>query len=165
MISFNSNGGSPVTSIPVEYDSLIAKPEDPVKDGYTFAGWFADESLYSIWNFGVDNTYLKDYTLYAKWEEVKIVYPYEVSAIGHYRSGYNVMIFWTNPTDANFSHVRIIPEGFEWAEEMANSGELDKSPGTDTYTFMDYAGIEYVIIKAVDKDGNVSNGVKYYLTD
>ncbi len=47
--------------------SKVAKPEDPVRDGYTFAGWYADEALSEAYDFG--SPVNKDTVLYAKWTE------------------------------------------------------------------------------------------------
>ena len=38
-ISFDTDGGSAVSSITQDYGSTIVKPLDPTKIGYTFAGW------------------------------------------------------------------------------------------------------------------------------
>ncbi|MBQ8623939.1 MAG: InlB B-repeat-containing protein, partial [Oscillospiraceae bacterium] len=38
-ISFNTGDGSGVSSITVSYGNAISKPNDPTKEGYTFAGW------------------------------------------------------------------------------------------------------------------------------
>jgi uncharacterized repeat protein (TIGR02543 family) len=38
-ITFNSNGGSAVSSITQNYDTVVIAPEDPTKEGYTFDGW------------------------------------------------------------------------------------------------------------------------------
>ncbi|MBP5476368.1 MAG: InlB B-repeat-containing protein, partial [Paludibacteraceae bacterium] len=38
-ISFDSNGGSAVSSITNEWGSAVTAPADPTRDGYTFAGW------------------------------------------------------------------------------------------------------------------------------
>ena len=61
------NDGS--TTIAVETDlssgDKLTKPETPVKDGYTFAGWYKDSACTQGWDFetGISG----DMTLYAKW--------------------------------------------------------------------------------------------------
>lgn len=39
IIKFESNGGTPVPNIELEYGQDIIPPQNPVKDGYTFDGW------------------------------------------------------------------------------------------------------------------------------
>ena len=43
---FDANGGSNVESITAEYGAEIVAPEDPEKEGYSFAGW--DKEVYSV---------------------------------------------------------------------------------------------------------------------
>ena len=38
-ITFDTDGGSTVSSITQDYGTVITKPLDPTKEGYTFAGW------------------------------------------------------------------------------------------------------------------------------
>ena len=38
-ISFNTNGGSDIEDLTVEYNTAITLPENPVKEGYIFNGW------------------------------------------------------------------------------------------------------------------------------
>lgn len=38
-ITFDTNGGSAVSSITQDYGTVITKPLDPTKEGYTFIGW------------------------------------------------------------------------------------------------------------------------------
>lgn len=64
-ITFNSNGGTAISTLgSVEYNSSVALP-NPVKEGKTFGGWYLDEKLTSKFN-GVMKNY--SITLYAKWE-------------------------------------------------------------------------------------------------
>lgn len=63
-ISFDSNGGtsvSPITNI--NHLSLVDKPEDPVRSGYVFDGWYSNGELFSFNGSLVS----KDITLTAKW--------------------------------------------------------------------------------------------------
>ena len=39
-VTFDSNGGSTVSSVQVESGEKITKPADPVKEGHTFNGWY-----------------------------------------------------------------------------------------------------------------------------
>lgn len=67
MVEFNTNGGSAISSIEVEKGQRIAKPEDPVKAGFKFAGWYIDEELREEFDFNRPIT--ENITLYAKWEK------------------------------------------------------------------------------------------------
>ncbi|MFK0525059.1 InlB B-repeat-containing protein [Paenibacillus illinoisensis] len=65
-IHFDSYGGSEVPEQNVNYGDKTNEPDDPTKDGHTFAGWFTDSSLSQTFDF--DNTPVTtDLTLYAKW--------------------------------------------------------------------------------------------------
>lgn len=43
-------------------------PADPVREGYTFTGWYTDEAHTTEFDF--DTEIVANITLYAKWEEV-----------------------------------------------------------------------------------------------
>jgi len=72
-VTFNSNGGSGVTSVEVAENGLVTKPMDPTRDGYSFDGWYKEASLETAWVFGTD-VVTADLTLYAKWTEVLDVF-------------------------------------------------------------------------------------------
>ena len=74
-ITFNSNGGTAISSTKVELNQYITKPVDPTKEGYNFVGWYSDQQLTKAWDF--ENTVVMyDVTLYAKWEEIKATVSY-----------------------------------------------------------------------------------------
>ena len=66
-ITFDTDGGSEVESITQDYGTTIAKPTDPTKTGYTFAGWYTDAACTNAWNFGSNMLADHDMTLYARW--------------------------------------------------------------------------------------------------
>ncbi len=68
-VTFNSNGGSSVSSMIKTDGSKITKPTDPTKTNYSFEGWYTDnETFADVWDFAAD-TVTVDVTLFAKWHE------------------------------------------------------------------------------------------------
>jgi uncharacterized repeat protein (TIGR02543 family) len=65
-ISFDTKGGSSITDVTANYNSLISAPDSPTKTGYTFGGWFKETSCTNVWNFSTDFV-TANTTLYAKW--------------------------------------------------------------------------------------------------
>ena len=68
-ITFNSNGGSEVESISIEYNATITKPADPSKTGYKFEKWYSDKELTSAYVFGSAVT--ENLNLYANWTPIR----------------------------------------------------------------------------------------------
>ena len=65
-VVFHENGGTKVGSQSVVAGKTATKPTDPIREGYDFQGWYVDEGLQSVYDFGLavnDNL-----DLYAKWE-------------------------------------------------------------------------------------------------
>ena len=60
-------GGSEIKDQLVQFGELIQKPEDPVRDGYSFTGWYKDIYLNEQWDFGKD-TVTDNMVLYAGWQ-------------------------------------------------------------------------------------------------
>ena len=65
-VTFNSNGGSSVTTKYVNKDAKVTAPSDPTKSGYNFGGWYREAGCTNAWTFGTDEV-SQDTTLYAKW--------------------------------------------------------------------------------------------------
>ena len=67
-VTFKTNGGSEIADQNVIYGEKVTRPEDPVRDGYRFDGWYTDIHLTDEWNFEED-TVQGNMSLYAKWVE------------------------------------------------------------------------------------------------
>ena len=67
VVTFESNGGSSVSSQQVREGGFVVEPTEPTKSGYKFGGWYSDSSLTNKWDFKT-NTVNKETTLYAKWD-------------------------------------------------------------------------------------------------
>lgn len=66
-VIFITNGGSPVASyVGVNGGTIDTVPANPVREGWTFGGWYADEALTVPWNFSYPIYY--GLQLYAKWD-------------------------------------------------------------------------------------------------
>lgn len=64
-VSFSAGKGSKVDFQTTVANGSVAKPADPTREGYTFAGWYTDEACTEAYDFSVAVT--ADMTLYAKW--------------------------------------------------------------------------------------------------
>lgn len=67
-ITFDSQGGSEVPSQLVRYDDRITEPENPVREGYRFTGWYSDSActVREYFRSGVG----RDICLYAGWNPI-----------------------------------------------------------------------------------------------
>jgi len=73
-ITFDSNGGSSVDPITEDYGESVSAPSAPTRTGYTFDGWYSNESLTNSYTFDTMPAY--NFTLYAGWtiNEVTITF-------------------------------------------------------------------------------------------
>lgn len=72
-ITFDAKGGSYATPQFVGVGDVSSEPAEPTRSGYSFAGWYGNESCEGdSYSFGSGLT--EDTTLYAKWEAAKANY-------------------------------------------------------------------------------------------
>lgn len=64
-VKFDSNGGSDIELQNVRAGEKVIIPENPIRSGYIFAGWYIDEKLTEKFNF--ETAINNNITLYAKW--------------------------------------------------------------------------------------------------
>jgi uncharacterized repeat protein (TIGR02543 family) len=68
-ITFDSNGGSHVSSQDLIKGKKVKRPTDPSRNGYIFDAWYVDNNTFvKQWNFNTVPT--EGFTLYAKWNPI-----------------------------------------------------------------------------------------------
>ena len=67
LVTFNSNGGNTINAIQVKENTVVTKPSNPIKTGYTFVNWHQDSENGDIYDFSTPIT--GDITLYASYTE------------------------------------------------------------------------------------------------
>ena len=67
LVTFNSNGGNTINAIQVKENTVVTKPSNPIKTGYTFVNWHQDSENGDIYDFSTPIT--GDITLYATYTQ------------------------------------------------------------------------------------------------
>ena len=125
-VTFNTGEGSAVDSQVVADGAKATKPADPTRDGYVFAGWYADADLKSPYDFSASVT--KDLTLYAKWVEGS--YVVDGVIVDPSAEGPNWDSDWSGFTSADKVTEAPVPtEDAEakWVATLKNSSEWNTS--------------------------------------
>jgi uncharacterized repeat protein (TIGR02543 family) len=65
-VTFDTDEGSAIDPVNVYEGEKVAKPKDPVKEGFEFAGWYKDSEHTEEFDF--DTPITGNITLYAKWD-------------------------------------------------------------------------------------------------
>ena len=79
-ISFETNGGSPVQTINTDGRSETNFPDDPVRDGFIFSGWFFDNTTFEIQftpSYFIENPISKNITVFASWFPLSFTISFE----------------------------------------------------------------------------------------
>ena len=78
LVTFNSNGGSVVAPVKTGLAKTIKKPENPVKEGYHFVGWYLDGE-----KFDFDTEITENITLQAEYEkQEEVMYTLAFDSLG-----------------------------------------------------------------------------------
>lgn len=64
-VSFNTDGGSEIGDQKVDKGNKAMIPNDPIKENYTFIGWYTSDGYSEMFDF--DEEINSDITIYAKW--------------------------------------------------------------------------------------------------
>ncbi len=102
MVSFDSKGGTTVSSQGVPINTKANQPQVPIRTGYTFAGWYTDTETTSLFDFE-STTITTNITLYAKWTSLlPLSAPANVTAIV---GDQQAMISWSSVTGATYYNI------------------------------------------------------------
>ncbi len=66
-VIFDTSGGSPIANASVLGYTTVNQPSSPTKEGYTFSGWYIDQTYQNRYTFTDPVT--EDLTLYAQWDK------------------------------------------------------------------------------------------------
>lgn len=96
-ISFDTNGGSPIETITIDWkddEALIEHVEatPPTRKYSVFAGWYTNKELTRPWDLYRDHPD-RDMTLYAKWEPLPGCHPYGFNDV-FYETSHAEHIWW-----------------------------------------------------------------------
>ena len=140
-VTFDSKGGSDVTSQEIKKGNKATKPTDPTKDGYTFGGWYSDS--YYINEYSFNSKVTKDLTLYAKWNEIPKTVLYEV--------GNSTVDIWTDSIGSKWMKIAIPVKNTGTADLYLGTAtaDIETSTGTLLETKSSITGFpQYIIPKA-----------------
>ncbi len=135
-VTFDSDGGSAVAPQQVLQGQKVQRPADPIKDGYTFIGWYNKADLQHInlpeWNF--DYPVFENMELVAQWMEARPISTDSVAYLDEngqtkYCTAYTVM---TSETKAS-----ILDYADKWYDLPAGwyvvEGNVTITPRLDTH--------------------------------
>lgn len=67
-VTYETNGGSSLPPVQVAEGMTLSAPEDPIRDGFVFTGWYTNPEFTEVFLFDSDTIH-SDMTLYASWEQ------------------------------------------------------------------------------------------------
>ncbi|MBE7049364.1 MAG: hypothetical protein E7394_01160 [Ruminococcaceae bacterium] len=86
-VNFETDGGTKIPLSSVTRNAKLIKPEDPVKDGYIFDGWYTEKDFENLYDFQSKVT--ENLTLYAKWRKTAVTDILNTSEHFAYVKGYS----------------------------------------------------------------------------
>jgi uncharacterized repeat protein (TIGR02543 family) len=158
-VTFNSNGGSAVSPISgVAYNTTITLPSAPTKTGYTFNGWFTDDTTF-LNAFTSSTLVVAHITVYAKWTAITYTLTYT--------AGVNGTISGTTPQIINIgadgTEVIAVPnEGYNftsWSDGVLTASRTDTNVTSNISVTASFATAATKFVIVDPTDNTVGNNV------
>jgi len=157
-ISFETNDGNIIDPITQDYNTSVTAPTEPIKTGYTFAGWFSDVELLTPYEF--DLMPAEDIILYAKWNINQYTISFETdggSVVEDITQDYNSAVTEpTDPTKGGFTF-----DGWFSDIELTTPYEFDLIPAEDITLYAKW-NIDFTVELLIDDTYKI---IKYIGTD
>lgn len=149
-VTFKAMGGSKVSSQKVWPGEAAAKPKNPKRKGYQFAGWYRDKSGSVKWKFS--NKIEKNTTIYANWTKVNV----NETAVKKLEntSGYRMEVTIQKVSGAKGYQIR-----YSANADMRSSKKILTTAGKMTISGLSADKVYYVQVRAYKLD---SAGKKVY---
>ncbi len=131
-VTFNSQGGSSVNKQKVEYNKLIQEPNQPIRTGFSFQGWFKEDAGINRWDFSKDKV-IEDITIFAKWEIISYTIQFNSqggSSVAEEKVEYNKLIPEPNPP----IQTSYVFQGWFKEMECINMWDFSKNKVTEDIT-------------------------------
>lgn len=148
-VIFNANNETPLEEVEVEEGKKVSEPEEPIKEGYNFIGWYLNDEKWSFKGYVVT----ENITLVAKWEE-KYTFGLEFSLLPDGTYGvscgstyylYDIVI----PSYYNNEKVTmIIDEGFKACKNMESISIPNTVTSINDYAFYNCTNLKNISIPA-----------------
>jgi len=127
-VLFNYNYDDITVTQSVEHGGMLNEPDNPLRSGWIFDGWWTEETSGVKWNFDTDIA--EDITLYARWQELIITidtHPAEITnVIAGYISG-NLNITASVISNAALSYQWYSNANADNTDGVAISGENEEN--------------------------------------
>lgn len=157
-MSFEENGGSTVDDITADVGSIVTKPADPSKDGYSFGGWYKDAILSESFNFATDKMPESGITLYAKWTVNKYTISFEENGgtlVSDITRDYGAVV--NNPTDPTKDGHHF--SGWYTSAGLTTPYTFTTMPAVDTTVYAKWAVNQYKIFYVSNGGTTVADAV------
>jgi uncharacterized repeat protein (TIGR02543 family) len=153
-IAFRTLGGTPIEALANIPDGTRANaPNDPVKEGFVFGGWYTDVAYRTAWSFASPVT--ADLTLYAKWDTKPI--------IGDDEDPYTPPPGGDNVTQLSVATAKIMPLAVrQWTNKQIKPAVKVTLNGTPLRAGIDYA-VSYGKNKNIGKGSVTITGKGQYI--
>lgn len=158
-VRFETDCGNEINDVNLGYGEKLNKPITPVKEGYTFVGWYLDSELTKEYDF--DSLVKEDLVLYAKWELTNFIVKFQTNGgdkISDLVLGLNELVpSYLSPNRPNY-----VFKGWYLDSELTIPFDFNEVVTSNITLYAKWEGVE-LIVQFDTLDGNeISvNKIKY----